>query len=152
MKAFRLWRGLCQLIVEHTTASSSHPHAHLHGSFTFAGFFTPTNLRTNHSTHPFSGQLSSSQYLSRQQDFVDYATNRLYREKFENKNDLKFNFKYNKKKTKLKTKNRKIKFIHSKQKFYFCSYNEKRFADLIFEKPMRFIPFSSYSFLITYSF
>ena len=38
----------------------------------FAGFVTLTNLnlRTNHPTHPFSEQLSSSQYLSRQQDYA----------------------------------------------------------------------------------
>ena len=32
MRAFRLWRGLRQLVVGHTTASSSHPYAHLQGS------------------------------------------------------------------------------------------------------------------------
>ena len=32
MIAFRLWRGLCQLVSGHTAASSSNSHAHLQGS------------------------------------------------------------------------------------------------------------------------
>lgn len=32
IRAFRLWRGQCQLVVGHTTASSSHPNVPLQGS------------------------------------------------------------------------------------------------------------------------